>query len=65
MTQYNGELLDEIVKAGEILDRAKTPIMVMPVRNKEVLRILKEHMPIDEMTKEASDKDDKISENPA
>ena len=58
MTQYNGELLDEIVKAGEVLDRTKTPVMVIPIRNKEVLKIIEAHMPIDEMLKEASNKND-------
>lgn len=54
MTQCNRELLDDIIKAGEILDRQP-----VPDRDKETIgMIIQAHMPIDEMTKEASDKDD-------
>lgn len=58
MTQCNRELLDDIVKEGEILDRMKPHSVFLPVRNKEVLRILKEHMGLDEIAREALDKND-------
>lgn len=67
MTQYYGPSIEEIIKAGEILDR-------QPVPNRDKARIdmlrkvngiIETHMPLDEMIEEASDENDKISQNPA
>ena len=58
MTQYHRPpieaIIDHIIKAGEILDRQP-----VPYRDKETIgMIIKVHMPIEEMIKEASDKND-------
>ena len=54
MTQYFGPLISDIVKAGEVLDRQP-----VPDRDQETIGlIIKAHMPVEEMKKEASNKDD-------
>lgn len=54
MTQYYNPTVEEIVDAGKFLDR-----MPVPDRDQETIgMIIKAHMPIDEMIKEASDKND-------
>ena len=54
MTQYYGPSISDMVEAGKILDRQ--PI---PDRDQETIGvIIKAHMPVDEMAKEALDKND-------
>ena len=48
------DMIDKIIEAGDILDN-----MPVPVRDEKTIgMIIEAHMPIDEMEKEASDKDD-------
>ena len=51
------EILNHIIKVGEFLDRIKTPVTIIPVRNKEVLRIIKKHIGLDESSKESDQHD--------
>ena len=54
MTQCYGPSIADIVEAGKVLDRQP-----VPDRDKETIgMIIEAHMPIDEMIKEASDKND-------
>ena len=60
MTQYYGPSIDEIIKAGEILDRQP-----VPDRDKATIDMLRKangiietHMPLDELMKESNQDDD-------
>ena len=55
MTQSHDTLADILRAAPVIINRPPWPI------EDETMRIIRTHMPIDEMTKEASDKNDKRS----
>ena len=60
MTQHYGPSLADILRATEVLNRQK-----VPTRSDKEIRairkangIIETHMPLDEIIKEASDKDD-------